>query len=287
MNHKHSDRWNTANLNQNKQKKGFLMAKKSLGQNFLTSQPALEEIVSTAEIQKGETVLEIGPGMGVLTEKLLSHGAKVVAVEKDARLIEILERKFAKERSDRKFILIEGDALKIDWGEHLPKKYKVIANIPYYITGLIFRKIFSQKNLSERVVLLVQKEVAERIVAKKKKPLDSARGKESILSLSVKVFGSPRVIRKVPRGSFSPSPTVDSAILLIENINRDFFKNVSEEKFFTAVKKGFSSKRKLLTRNLGFSKEVGDKLFKSLGLNPSTRAEDLLPEEWGPLVQKL
>ena len=191
-------------------------AKKSLGQNFLKSKKALEAIVLAGEISENDTVLEIGPGQGALTEKLLETGAKIIAVEKDDRLIEFLKEKFSKEITSEKFEIIHGDILEIDLDFLKNKSYKLIANIPYYITGLIFRKFLSGNIQPEKIVILVQKEIADRIIARD--------GKESLLSLSVKVYGTPKKIMKVEKENFSPKPKVDSAILLIDTISKNFFK---------------------------------------------------------------
>jgi len=194
--------------------------KKSLGQHFLASAAYVRAVAQAGDIRAGETVLEIGPGRGVLTAELLSRGARVIAIEKDSRLIPELSVRFAREIAEKNLRLIEGDALALE-PEKLGLKdggYKIIANIPYYITGALFEKFLGGRPQPSAIVFLVQKEVAERIAVRKKKPLGSARGKESILSLSVKAFGTPRYIKTVPRGAFAPVPNVDSAILAIENI---------------------------------------------------------------------
>ena len=183
--------------------------KKSLGQNFLTSSKAVFEIVTAGEIVKGESILEIGPGKGALTEELLKAGAKLTVIEKDRELIPYLEEKFAKEIRDKSLSIIEGDVLNLDIESVFKKneKYKLIANIPYYITGAIIERFLSIKKKPLLMVILVQKEVAERIVARDKK--------ESILSLAVKFYGIPKLIYKVSAGSFFPKPKVDSAVLKI------------------------------------------------------------------------
>ncbi len=256
------------------------MAKKSLGQNFLTSRTVVERMVETAHINKQDTVLEVGPGKGVLTEVLLEKARKVVAVEKDNNLIKFLEEKFAKEIQSGQLELISGDILKFNPLQDKLKKYKLVSNIPYYITGALFKKILSSDTHPKTIVLLVQKEVAERIAKDKK---------ESVLSLSVKVYGTPRYIKKVPARFFKPKPKVDSAILLIENISKDFFSQCSEENFFTLIKAGFAHKRKKLIRNLEpvFNrKQVGD-VFTSCNISLDARAEDIPLEKWKCLSTKL
>jgi 16S rRNA (adenine1518-N6/adenine1519-N6)-dimethyltransferase len=257
--------------------------KKSLGQNFLKSERALNKIVEVGELRVGEVVLEIGPGRGALTERILKSGAKVVAVEKDDELHEFLKDKFSDETSSGQLVLVHTDILDFDMSEHLKDGvgYKLIANIPYNITGAILKKFLGTDPQPERMVLLVQKEVAERIVARDKR--------ESILSLSVKVYGEPKYIEMVKAGSFSPAPNVDSAIISIENISKNFFSGFSEENFFKMVRAGFKSKRKKLSSNLSelFDKAKVVSTFKDLGLDENIRAENLSTEDWQKLAQML
>ncbi len=256
--------------------------KKSLGQHFLNSRSVLDKIVAAAKIEEGDTVLEIGPGTGVLTRELLGVGARVVAVEKDDRAIELLKRDFAEFIGDGRLQIIHGDILELDSKEYLPseKKYSIVANIPYYITGAILQKFLENEPRPEKMVLLVQKEVAERIVA--------CDGKESVLSVSVKAFGMPRIIAKVPRGAFTPPPKVDSAILEITGISDSRFResDISIGHFFTIVKAGFAHKRKFLIRNLESEIERGvlERIWSGLTLNKKTRAEDMKSENWFDLT---
>jgi 16S rRNA (adenine1518-N6/adenine1519-N6)-dimethyltransferase len=218
--------------------------KKSLGQNFLKSEAALKKIIETGEIKSGDTVLEIGPGKGALTKHLLESGCRLVAVEKDKELFNFLKEKFNKEIEENRLILINDDIIQFKITDYELQNYKIIANIPYNITGAILKKFLTEINQPEKMVLLVQKEVAERIVARDKK--------ESILSISVKAYGDPKIIMKVPARYFSPAPKVDSSILEIKNISRKVFEKnaINEEKFWKIVKKGFAHKRKKLSSNL-------------------------------------
>lgn len=267
-----------------------MKAKKSLGQYFLKSGAAIAEIVRAAEIKKGEKVLEIGPGKGILTAALLSAGAKVTAVEKDSRLVEFLKEKFAPEIKSNHLVLVHDDILKFEPTRYTLQatSYKLVANIPYYLTGEILRKFIGGKVKSSRAVLLVQKEVAERVVARPK-PLDSARGKESILSISVKVYGTPKLVRKVPAGAFDPPPKVDSAILLIENIKNNFGSAREEKNFFEILKAGFAHKRKLLAGNLAgkFGRGKVSAAFVKCGLPTKARAENLKLSDWLRLAEFL
>lgn len=258
-----------------------IIAKKSLGQNFLNSDGALDAIISAGKISKNDIVLEIGPGKGALTKRLLTAGASVIAVEKDDRLIPTLEELFAKEIKSKKLTLIHGDILDFDPLVYGLKKesYKLIANIPYYITGEITRKFLSGNFQPSLMVILVQKEVAERITTSIQGSSKIKQGKESILSISVKAYGEPKYVQTVKAGCFFPPPKVDSAILLIDKISKKNFKNKKEEeKFFEIVKTGFAHKRKTLSSNL---KEIISKeKLSELSIDERERAENLSLNQW-------
>lgn len=262
----------------------MIIAKKSLGQHFLRDEAALSAIVDAGDPTMDDIVLEIGPGKGVLTEKLLCLAGKVIAVEKDSRLVPFLREKFKKEIKEGKFDIVEKDILEFDISllNFYTHPYKIIANIPYYITGQVIRKFLEAENQPESMTLLLQKEVAERIVAKDKK--------ESLLSVSVKIFGTPTYIKTVKKGAFSPQPKVDSAIISIRNINREKFEEggVMEKKFFEILKAGFAHKRKLLAKNLGKfgKKEQIEEIFKKCGIPEGTRAENLSVENWVCLARE-
>jgi len=245
------------------------LQKKSLGQNFLNNPDVVADILLAAKIKPKETVLEVGPGDGVLTHALIDAGANVIAIEKDSRLIPILKQKFPATQ------VVEGDILKIEiWKliENCKLKIvncKIVANIPYYITGQFLRKVFESSHLPSRVVLMLQKEVAERIVSSTSLTT-GAKTKESLLSISVKAYGTPSIVRYVGRENFEPAPDVDSAVLLIENISRDFFTEIDEQKFFALIHKGFEGKRKQIGKKFGLS---GD----------TRRAEELSLADWRKL----
>lgn len=250
-----------------------MQPKKSLGQNFLTSPGAVFDIVKAADLQADDVVLEIGPGKGVLTRELVHWASRVVAVEKDEALGEQLAKEF---EGKSKFTLIPQDILEFKPEEHGLKDhgFKLVANIPYYITGEILQKFLESEVQPSRMVLMVQKEVALRIVAR-----DQV---ESILSMSVKAYGKPRIIATVKAGSFFPKPKVDSAILLIEDISRNFFTTehsfgtATEGKFFETVKKGFAHKRKFVKSNLSLSEAS----LSECGIPPKSRPEELSRENW-------
>lgn len=257
-----------------------MKAKKSLGQNFLTSQSAVEKIVRAGELSDKDTVVEIGPGKGALTKALLATGAHVIAIEKDDDLVPFLTNLFSTEIATGQFNLIHGDILDPHLTSYtLPlTPYKLIANIPYNITGEIIRMFLTAPHQPERMVVLVQKEVAERIVARD--------GKESILSISVKAFGTPKIIATVSAGSFSPKPNVDSAILAITNLSRKTLSTKNEERFFTFVKQGFSQKRKQLVSTLVtlIPREKITDFLTSRKLPATARAEELSVDDWVALT---
>lgn len=243
---------------------------KNLGQHFLTNQSIASTIVETLTLKTDDTVVEIGPGTGVLTKLLLKQARRVIAIEKDEQLVKQLGTTFENALTEGSLEIIHDDIRNFDPSTYnlSPGNYKIIGNIPYYITGRILRIVLSAQPQPSHVVFMVQKEVAERIVAR--------GGKESVLSISVKAYGTPRYVKTVKRGSFNPPPRVDSAILAIENISREFFADTDEDTFFALVKKGFSHKRKQLQNNLALSEEV----FHACNIQPKTRAEDLTPEHW-------
>ena len=252
-------------------------AKKSLGQNFLKSKTAISAILDAGDIHADDIVLEIGPGKGALTGRLTLLAGKVIAIEKDSELISILEEKFSEEVATSKLDLKNGDILEFDPEimKFYKKPYKIIANIPYYITGAVLRKFLSSSNQPELMVLVVQKEVADRIVARD--------NKESILSLSVKAYGTPKYVMKVQKRFFSPEPRVDSAIIAISNISKANFKNKKEEDwFFDIIKAGFAHKRKVLRKNLEevSSAENIAVAFSKLSINEKSRAEDIPLSKW-------
>ena len=173
-----------------------MRAKKSLGQNFLTSKAVARDIIEAASLSTQDTVLEIGPGKGFLTEELLKKAGRVIAIEKDNRLIEHLQEKFAEEVENKKLVIVHGDVLDFNIAqcELKSKKYTLVANIPYYITGQILRMFLESDLQPQKMILMVQKEVAQRIVARD--------NKESILSISVKAYGAPRYVKRFPRAIF-------------------------------------------------------------------------------------
>ncbi len=257
--------------------------KKHLGQNFLTSQAAVKAIIDAGEVRAGDTVLEIGPGRGILTAELLSRSARVVAVEKDNDLIPKLLEGFGDKISLTQLTLIQKDIRDFDHTAYFhDTPFKLISNIPYYITGELLERFLQSKIQPTVIVFLLQKEVAERIVARDKK--------ESVLSVSVKVYGTPKLIRIVKRGSFSPSPNVDSAILSISKISKNAFAHEEDASFFHFLHVGFAHKRKFLVKNLTslpLPEETILEVFSELALSPKIRPEDVSAPQWIALFRKL
>jgi 16S rRNA (adenine1518-N6/adenine1519-N6)-dimethyltransferase len=252
-------------------------AKKSLGQNFLRSQTARRAMVEAGEVDASDTVLEIGPGRGALTEMLLATGVKVIAIEKDDDLINFLAEKFAKEIKEKRFQIVHEDILQTSAKKLKLKNFKLVANIPYYITGAVIRKFLEEDPQPALMALLVQKEVGERIAARD--------GKESLLSIAVKAYANPKYVMKVSREAFTPSPNVDSAIVAFRGISKKFFKEnkISEEQFFEIVRAGFAHKRKKLGGNLKSLKEkLNTETFDKL---KEKRAEDIALLDWAALVR--
>lgn len=250
-----------------------------LGQHFLTAPWAASALVHSLALQPGETILEIGPGKGALTATLLMTGHRVVAIEKDPSLAAVLREKFADEIASGQLSIVEKDIRDSTPSDLGLGAYVLAANIPYYITGEIIRCFLTAAHQPRAMALLIQKEVADRIVAEK----------GSILSISVRIFGTARLVKKVPRGNFSPPPSVDSAIILIEKISRDRFDGVSEHEFFKVVRAGFASRRKFLSNNLSmaFDRTHVARAMQLAEIDAKARAEDLTPDQWISIAREL
>ena len=251
--------------------------KKSLGQHWLKDPEILADIAEAAELTGDDVVLEIGPGLGTLTSRLLARANSVTAVEFDTDLARKLPGQFP----GKKLTVVNQDILQFDLNQ-LPKNYKVVANVPYYITSKIVEKLMTAENKPSIAVLLVQKEVAERIAADP--------GNMSVLSVSVQIFAEAELDIEVPRQFFTPPPKVDSQVVVLRTRNNPLIIPEDQRDFFRIVKAGFSAKRKKLRSSLsgglGIDKGVAEELLKNAGISPDARAEDLAIEDWKRLLKE-
>ncbi len=253
--------------------------KKSLGQNFLFDENVLARIVEAAELTPFEPVLEIGPGLGSLTRFLARTAASVTAVELDQRFLPILQTELAYFENVH---IIHGDILEQNLDALFDQPYKVVANVPYYITGAILRHLLSAKQKPASVVMTVQKEVAERITA--------VPPKMSLLAISTQLYGTPELISTIKAGAFWPRPDVDSAVLRLTLFPEPQIPFAEEKKFFTIVKAGFSQKRKQLKNNLrqlGYNQDEVSALLQAAEVDGRRRAETLTLTEWLAIYQTL
>lgn len=270
-----------------------LTPSKNYGQNFLINPAPIQKMLATAELSKNDTVIEVGPGFGALTFALAQRAGKVIAFEIEKKLQPYWDEQLKKYKN-----------IEVGWGNALKaplpnQKYRVIANLPYQITSNVLRKFLEAAVPPELMVLMVQKEVAERICAKP--------GDMSLLAVSVQYFADSKIIMNVPRGYFWPEPKVDSAVIKLKM--RALARNDNDEWFFRVVKAGFAQKRKLLVKNLqplidktapqppsgdygaskqtarhyGASKQKLEKIFAKMGLSPNARAQELSLEQWNQL----
>ena len=259
--------------------------KKRLGQHFLIDEAVLERILSAAEISPGDIVVEVGPGLGTLTEGLAKRGAKVIAVELDSKLVPLLKKRLS-DFPDVK--IISADILKVNPRQLLQtnlttselfRGYKVIANIPYYITSPVLRHFFEAQPWPTRMVVMVQKEVGEAIVA--------APGKMRLISVRVQFYSKPTIISYVPAASFYPPPKVDSVILRLDVYSEPPIGVADAAGFFDIVMHGFSSPRKQLRNSLAHSLEMPPDqvsvFLEKAGIDGKRRAETLTLEEWREL----
>lgn len=253
--------------------------KKSLGQYFLTTDHVPKLMCDAAKLDTSDLVVEVGPGAGILTREILARGSRVIALEADIRAIDILEKEFTTEISSGQLKVIHADARKLDLSDLGIEsgKYKVVSNIPYYISGLLFRLFLDSDFQPNTLVFLIQKELAERIARDKK---------ESLLSLSIKVFGDVKYVATVKRGNFTPAPKVDSAILAVSNISNSYFDSFDKKTFFAVIKAGFASKRKQLAPNIKtiFPVEDTKSTLEKIELPATSRAEDVSIDKWYQLL---
>jgi len=260
-----------------------LRPSKGLGQNFLCDQAVLEKIVAAAELTPDDVVLEIGAGLGTLTELLAQAAGRVVAVELDERLIPVLQSVLT---DFENITLVQGDILALDPGDliNAPNpQYKVVANLPYYITSAVLRHLLEANLKPRSMVLTVQREVAERIVAQP--------GQMSLLAVSVQLYGRPRLLFRIQPGSFYPAPRVESALLRVDIHPTPLVDAKNRDAFFRVVRAGFSQRRKQLHNSLaaglGRSSEEAAAGLEKAGIDPRRRAQALSLEEWARVAQSL
>jgi len=286
-----------------------LRPKKGLGQNFLVGGGALRRIVEAAELTRNDVVVEVGPGLGTLTRLLAERAGRVIAVEIDTRLVQILKETL----SDLENVtVVEGDILKLDLRtliagalrqatarpletdtlhpfirctsvDSVDLPYKVVANLPYYITSAVLRHFLEAELRPRLLVVTVQKEVAERIVA--------GPGKMSLLAVSVQFYGRPRLVTRIPAGAFYPAPKVDSAVVRIDVEAAPRVAVDDADAFFAMVRAGFGQRRKMLRNSLahglGLATEQVTGAMQRAGLDLKQRAENLGLEEWEKLYREL
>lgn len=257
-----------------------LSPRKSLGQNFLIDQTALEKVIDASNIAIQDEVLEIGAGLGSLTRFLAVSSSRVVAVELDPHLIPILEEVLG---SEENVALIHADILKLNPAHIMNANgYLVIANIPYYITSAIIRHLLESEKKPKRLVLTIQKEVAQRICAQP--------GDLSLLALSVQVYGHPTIVAKIPAGAFYPPPNVDSAVIRVDLFEEPVIPSDQLETFFKLAKAGFGQKRKMIRKSLAaglnWNADQMEELLIKSDLDPTRRAETLSIPEWKRLTAK-
>ena len=267
--------------------------KKSLGQNLLIDTTHLARIAGAADLTPTDNVLEIGPGLGALTQQLAARAGRVVAVELDQRLIPILRQQFANQPH---VSFVHADILELDPAEVLQNSapeplqtrpntpraasYKIVANLPYYITSAVLRHILECTTPPSLAVLLIQREVAQRIVAQP--------GEMSLLAVSVQFYARPRILQRVPAGAFLPRPKVDSSVLRLDLLPLSAVPGIEPAHFFRIVRAGFSQRRKQLRNSLSAglscSKQQADQWLNLADIDPSRRAETLALPEWGRLA---
>lgn len=252
--------------------------KKSLGQHWLFDEHILDSIVETAEVKLGDKVLEVGPGLGTLTKKLLKTGAEIYAVEKDESLAFELQKQF----KQSKFRLYSEDILQFDLTT-LPQGYKVVANIPYYLTSHLLRNLTESNNFPGSITLLVQEEVAQRICADP--------GKMSLLSVSAQLYYLCNLSLKVAKDKFTPPPKVDSQVVHLVRKKPDEIPKIDTKNFFRVVKAGFSSRRKTLLNSLSgglnIDKQTTNDTLNAAGISPGQRPQELSLDDWIRLSKQL
>ena len=260
-----------------------LHPRKGLGQNFLTDPVALDRIVAAADLSSSDLVVEVGAGAGTLTRLLAEQAGRVLALELDEQLVMLLRDELAELQNVE---IVHADVLRFSSPEPSHRGYKVVGNLPYYITSAVLRHFLSRMPRPRLMVVTVQREVAERIVAEP--------GKMNLLAVSVQFYGQPHIVARIPAGAFYPAPKVDSAVVRIdvgEQPAVSLGEGIGEESFFRVVRAGFSQKRKKLRNSLSAGLrstpvEVSEALEQA-GVDPGRRAQTLSVQEWASVTQVL
>lgn len=262
-----------------------IYAAKSLGQNFLINDEVVDGIIEKAQINENDLIIEIGPGLGTLTERLLEKAGKVVCIELDNRMIKILKDRFANKDN---FQLIHDDVLKVDLqsliNENANLTAKVVANLPYYITTPIIMKLLEERLKLQSITVMVQKEVADRLTA------HGGQANTGAITYTINYYTKPCKVIDVPSSSFIPAPQVDSSVIKLDVLSNPSVDVKNEELFFKVIKCAFMQKRKTLLNSLTSSKLFGDKqtieeMLNSLGINSGIRAEKLTIEDFAKITK--
>ena len=264
-------------------KKYGLRANKKLGQNFLINEEIINQIIEKADVNKNDTIIEIGPGLGSLTAKLLENANKVIAIELDSNMSNILKERFCLYDN---FELIENDVLKVNLNEIIEKyeSVKVVANLPYYITTPIIMKLLEERLKLKSITVMVQKEVGERFCAV---PNSKEYG---AITISINYYTKPEIIIDVPKENFEPMPEVDSCLIKLDVRNVPPVELKNEKDFFNLIKAGFSQRRKTINNSLasmGISKEKIKNVLEKLGIDSKLRAENLTMEQFADISNNM
>lgn len=267
--------------------KYHITANKNLGQNFLIDDEAVSGIVEAAKVSKEDLIIEIGPGLGTLTKELLEKAGKVVCIELDKRMIEILNDRFSMYNN---FEIINDDVLKVDLRELIQKENmphtKIVANLPYYITTPIIMNLLEDRLDIERITVMIQKEVADRLVT------EPGIGDTGAITYAIHYFTKPRKVLDVPNTSFIPAPKVNSTVITLEVLKEPSVETIDEEKLFEIIKIAFMQKRKTLLNSLSNSGKFGTKdniakILLNLGVDTKIRPEKLTLEQFAKISQNI
>ena len=268
-------------------KKYNISANKSLGQNFLIDDEAVSTIVDTAKVTKDDLIIEIGPGLGTLTSKLLEKAGKVIAIELDKKMVLVLEDRFSLYDN---FECINEDVLKVDLESLISeekskglKTAKIVANLPYYITTPIIMKLLEEKLDIETITVMIQKEVADRLVA------EPGKANTGAITYAINYYTNPKVVLQVPNTAFIPAPDVNSTVIQLEVLQKPKIDVIDEEMFFKVIKYAFMQRRKTLLNSLTNSKILGEKeyiekMLSELGIEKTIRAENVSVEEFAKIA---